>query len=122
MSPRSSLQVQKKQGHGHELHQTRPDHPFREHFQFPAHLQLLHYVGVPLSGTVTPKVRSNYNTMRPYGPNDGVTLLPDQLLPQGHVVIAIGADHRFVDPRTDLKTLALASLIVELVEDAAREG
>ena len=58
----------------------------------------------------------NYDSMRPYGPNDGVTLLADEILPQGHVVLAIGADHRFVDPRTDLKTLALASLIIELVD------
>jgi len=88
-------------------------------YRFPPHLQVLHYVGVPFSGTVSDTVRSNYDTMRPYGPNDGVTLLPDQLIPQGHVVIAIGADHRFVDPRTDLKTLSLASLIVELIAENA---
>jgi len=89
-------------------------------YTFPAHLQVLHFVGVPFSGTVSDSVRGNYNTMVRYGPNDGVTLLPDQLLPQGHVVLALGSDHRFQDSGMDLKTLALASLIVELVEAADR--
>jgi hypothetical protein len=87
-------------------------------YSFPTHIQVLHYVGVPLSGTVSDSVRSNYNSMKPYGPNDGVTLLPDELLPQGHVVLAIGADHRFQDSRMDLQTLALASVILELIDDA----
>jgi len=95
--------------------------PRAESCQLPEHIQVLHYIGVPLSGTVSSKVRGNYDSMRPYGPNDGVTLLADEILPQGHVVLAIGADHRFVDPRTDLKTLTLASLIVELVDEAARD-
>jgi len=87
-------------------------------YTYPEHLQVLHYVGVPLSGTVSDTVRSNYNTMRPYGPNDGVTLLPDQIIPQGEVVLAMGADHRFVDPHIGFKTLALANLIVEMIEAA----
>ncbi|MHC4954880.1 MAG: hypothetical protein ACYTGZ_13420 [Planctomycetota bacterium] len=90
-------------------------------YSFPSHLQVLHFVGVPLSGTVSESVRSNYNSMKPYGPNDGVTLLPDELLPQGHVILAIGADHRFQDSRIDLKTLALASMIIELIEEAERD-
>jgi len=90
--------------------------PRAESCQLPEHLQVLHYIGVPLSGTVSPEVRGDYDLMRPFGPNDGVTLLADEILPQGHVVLAIGADHHFDDPRTDLKTLALASLMVELVD------
>lgn len=86
-------------------------------YGFPDHLQILHYVAVPLSGTVSESVRSNYNSIRPYGPNDGVTLLADQLLPQGYVVLAIGADHHFAMPDADLRTIALTSVILELVEE-----
>jgi hypothetical protein len=93
-------------------------------YAFPDHLTVLHYVAVPFSGTITASVRNNYGSMRPFGPNDGVTLLVDQLLPQGFVLLAIGADHHFALPHADLRTIALATLILELVEssDASLPG
>ncbi len=83
----------------------------------PKHVKILHFVGVPLSGTVIPEVMDAYVEMRKFGPNDGVALLSDELLPEGHVILAIGLDHWFRDPEIDLKTLALAQIILDLMQE-----
>jgi hypothetical protein len=87
-------------------------------YTFPAHLQVLQYVSAPFSGNVCEPLRTSYKQMRRLGPNDGVTLLPDQLLPQARVVIAVGLDHYFLDPEIDLRALALTNLLLELVQEA----
>ncbi len=83
----------------------------------PGHLTVLHFVAVPLSGTVLPQVQRTYSAMRKFGPNDGMTLLSNQLLPGGHIVLAVGLDHWFRDPEIDLKTLALAQTIIDLLRE-----
>ena len=74
------------------------------------------YVGIPLSGQVGAHARSNYGVLAREGPNDGLTLLADALAPGSRVVIALGADHFFQDPRMDRKTVALMQLMVRLAD------
>lgn len=84
----------------------------------PKHIQVLHYVAVPLSGTITPAVRDPYETMQPHGPSDGLTLLTDELLPGGKVITDIGLDHRYADPRISAKTAALTRVVLDLVAES----
>ena len=53
-----------------------------------------------------------YDVMRKLGPNDGMTLLADQLVPGGIVITDVGLDHYYLDPEIDLKTFALCSVVI----------
>jgi hypothetical protein len=83
----------------------------------PAHVAVIHYVAVPLSGTITDEVRDAYKTMQPHGPSDGLTLLTDELLPQGKVITDIGMDHRYADPNIEAKTAALTRLVLDMLTE-----
>ena len=73
----------------------------------------LDYVGAPLSGRVAADVKGRWKTLARFGPNDGLTLLADEVLNSGHVVFEIGQDHYYRDPEIDIKALALACLVLE---------
>jgi hypothetical protein len=87
---------------------------------FPGQMLMVQYVGVPLSGQVTPLARERYEILRSAGPNDGLTLLPDELVPGGVVITDIGLDHYYRDPDIDLKSLALAYAVLDLLEEGKR--
>jgi hypothetical protein len=80
-----------------------------EQIQIPAHVRVVHFVGVPLSGTVIDEVRSSYKELRSYGPNDGITLLPDEIVEGSTVITAMGLDHWYRDPDLKHKILALVA-------------
>lgn len=79
----------------------------------PPHIWVIHFVGVPLSGTVTDKVRGSYEALRSYGPNDGVTLLADEIVGNSTVITTLGLDHWFRDPDLKHKILALVSTVTK---------
>ena len=74
---------------------------------------VLEYVAAPLSGNIADDVRGRYTYLRKYGPNDGLTLLADELLPGGVTIIEPGLDHFYRDPEINLKSLAIANLVAE---------
>jgi hypothetical protein len=78
----------------------------------PPHLLMIQYIGAPLSGQVPEDVRGRYDSLRAYGPNDGMTLLADELVAGGFPIVEPGLDHFFRDPDIDLRTLAMANLVV----------
>jgi hypothetical protein len=80
---------------------------------FPPHLLIVQFIGVPLSGDIAGDVRWRYRQLRKYGPNDGLTLLGDELLPKGITIIEPGLDHYYEDPDINLKSLALPNVIAE---------
>lgn len=98
---------------------TRVRRPAFAHLELPARLLAVHYVGVPLSGHVGSGVGGRYKALRALGPNDGLTLLADELVPGGMVVTDLGLDHYYRDPLIDLKTVALAYLVVGELEAGA---
>jgi len=73
----------------------------------------LDYVGASLSGQVAADVKGRWKTLARFGPNDGLTLLADEVLNSGHVVFEIGQDHYYRDPEIDIKAPALACLVLE---------
>ena len=90
--------------------------PAFDRLQLPPGILTLQYVGAPLSGQVSKSTRGRYKALRPQGPNDGLTLLSDELVEGGVVVTEIGLDHYFRDPAIDLKTLALTYVVLDQLE------
>jgi len=84
-----------------------------EGIRLPPHILVLQYVAAPLSGDIADDVRARYTYLRQYGPNDGLTLLADELLPHGITVLEPGLDHFYRDPEINLKSLAIANLVAQ---------
>lgn len=94
--------------------------------EIPEHVLIVNYVGIPLSGDVSEWAKDRYLILRKLGPNDGLTLIADAIAPGGVTLVEFGMDHFMNrDPEIDLKTLALAQLIVKALtgrpETAASE-
>ncbi len=79
----------------------------------PPHILIVQFIAAPLSGDIAHDVKGRYRMLRPYGPNDGLTLLADELLPSGVSVIEPGLDHFYREPDINLKSVALASVVIE---------
>lgn len=86
----------------------------------PGDVLTLQYVGAPLSGDISGAAHGRYEALRPLGPNDGLTLLADELIPGGIVVTDVGLDHYYRDPAIDLKTVALALVVLDDLEHLIR--
>ncbi len=89
--------------------------------EFPGDMLTLQYVGAPLSGQIAEYVQGRYDDLKNLGPNDGLTLLADELVEGGIVITDIGLDHYYLDPEIDLKTFALASVVLDLLEGRDRQ-
>ncbi|MDH3311409.1 MAG: hypothetical protein OEM95_12155, partial [Gammaproteobacteria bacterium] len=85
--------------------------------QLPEHLLVVNYIGIPLSGNVSELARERYLGLRKHGPNDGLTVIADALVPGQPTIPAMGLDHYLAqDPELDLKTLALTLTLIEELE------
>src|ERR1700757_2263504 len=82
-----------------------------ETIRIPARIMIVEYIAVPLSGDIYGDVRSRYVRLRKGGPNDGLTLLADELLPNGIAVIEPGIDHFYAAPDIEIKSVALANVV-----------
>jgi len=90
----------------------------RPHFaslRFPDHLLLVSYIPVPLSGGISDRGAFGYSRMRDLGPNDGLTMLVDQLLPGGLAIVEPGVDHYFDHPDRGLRSLALLEVLLKRI-------
>ncbi len=86
--------------------------------RIPNHIFVLNYVGAPLSGQVMPgRTFDNYRSMHQLGPNDGLTLLVDELALGGVTLVEPGLDHYFLDPLIDLKTAALTRVVMDRLKE-----
>lgn len=58
--------------------------------------------------------RDGYNAMSDYGPNDGIALLSDMIVPGGVTILAPLSDHFYKnDKQIDKKTIALFHLVMK---------
>jgi hypothetical protein len=85
----------------------------------PSHVLVVNYVAVPMSWEVTPPSQANYAALAEHGPNDGLTLLADAIVPQGITVLARGLDHFYAAPDLDDRIAATARALVALLEERA---
>jgi hypothetical protein len=84
---------------------------------FPEHLLIVNYIGIPLSGDISERAQDSYQVLRKLGPNDGLTLITDEIAPQSATITDLGTDHFFnEDPEIDLKTVALARTVLNVLE------
>jgi hypothetical protein len=81
--------------------------------RLPQNILVVEFVAAPLSGNIADDVRARYRYLRKFGPNDGLTLLADELVPGGMTVFEPGFDHFYRDPEINLKSLAVVNFIAE---------
>jgi hypothetical protein len=83
----------------------------------PPHVLVVNYLGVPKSTDVHSGVRDRYDLLAEDGPNDGLTLLADAIVPQGVTVVAPGLDHFLAEPRQDRIVAAMARAVLDTLEE-----
>lgn len=76
-----------------------------------AHFPIVTYIASPLSGHISDRGSFGYNRMRDHGPNDGLTLLADELIPGSTPLLVPGVDHFFEHEDTALWTAALFRIL-----------
>lgn len=92
----------------------------RPHFAtaaLPPDVLVVNYLGVPRSSDVRSGVRDRYELLAEHGPNDGLTLLADAIVPQGVTLVARGLDHFLADPEQDRVVAAMAKAVLDTLED-----
>lgn len=85
-------------------------------FRVPEHIFVVNYVGVPLTGSISFWARRGFDSLKKYGPNDGISLLADMIFPRGVTVADIGNDHFMGGRPQDITTLALAITVIRWLE------
>jgi hypothetical protein len=85
----------------------------------PDHVLVVNYLGVPLASEVSPPARDGYAILVEGGPNDGLTLLADAIVPGGVTVVARGLDHFYAAPDLDDRIAAMGRAIVRRLEERA---
>lgn len=82
----------------------------------PDHIKVISYVGLSLSGDISKFAKDKYCIMHSEGPNDGLALLPDMVVPNSYTIIAPASDHFFAeDPLINEKTIALLKTAIDLL-------
>jgi hypothetical protein len=107
-------------GHGTESIGSMTTGARRPHFadlRLPAGVLVVTYIGAPRASEVNPGAQNDYAILAPHGPNDGMTLLADALVPQGVTVVERGLDHYFAAPDIDRRIAAMAQAVLETLED-----
>ena len=82
----------------------------------PRHILIINYIGIPLSGDVSVPARDRYLKLRRHGPNDGLTLITDAIVPHGFTIAQLGFDHFFLDPAINDKSAALIHTLLHYLE------
>lgn len=78
----------------------------------PGHILVVNFVGIPLSGDIVQGAEFGYSVTKRVGPNDGLTPIIDEFAHGGVTVLQPGLDHYYLDPRLDVKTVALALIVL----------
>ena len=91
----------------------------RERFEtlrIPAHVLVVNYLGIPLTGSLSSWSRAGFSHLRNFGPNDGFLLLSDMIFPDGVTLAELGRDHFLLDERDDATTAAFAITLIRWLE------
>lgn len=90
--------------------------PSRRRFaelRLPASVRVVNVLGIPLSGTLSAMGRFGYHCLKSQGPNDGVTLLADALVPGASTIATLGADHFFALDDIDARVQAIVHSLLD---------
>ena len=83
----------------------------------PAHVLVVNYLGIPLTGSLSSWSRPGFSHLRNFGPNDGFLLLSDMIFPGGVTLAELGRDHFLLDERDDTTTVAFAITVISWLEN-----
>jgi len=81
-------------------------------FRIPEHVLVVNYVGIPVTGSVSFFARRGFLFLRKLGPNDGITLVADTIIPGGVTVADLGNDHFMRGRPVDITSVALALTVI----------
>ena len=105
----------------HESFESLTNRVLRERFEqlsIPGDIHVFNYISMSLSGDISDFGWDKYLLMRSDGPNDGLSLLPDLLVPEGRTIVSPKGDHFFAeDPLIAQKSVALVLTILESIDD-----
>jgi hypothetical protein len=87
----------------------------------PEHVLVVNHVPLPLSGHLSRRARGGYEEMRSLGPNDGLALTLDEIIPGAATLVEIGLDHYMSAPDIDRRTVALTRAVLRLVAERDAE-
>ena len=85
--------------------------------RLPRDVLVVNYIGAPRAAEVSARGQDDYAALVAWGPNDGLTLLADALVPQGVTVVEPGLDHFFAAPDLDRRIAALAQAVMGALEE-----
>jgi hypothetical protein len=86
-------------------------------FRIPEHVLVINYFGIPVIGSISLLARRGFFPLRKYGPNDGLVLLSDMIIPRGVTLAELGSDHFLINEHLDVKSVALAITVVQWLEN-----
>jgi hypothetical protein len=90
-------------------------------FHIPEHVLVVNYLGTPVTGTMSFWGRRGFNSLRKHGPNDGISLLSDMMIPGGVTLADLENDHFMRGKPLDIVTVALAISAIRWLEHPDRE-
>lgn len=88
-------------------------------FRVPAHVSVVNYFGIPLSGNVSSWARPGFGVLAKHGPNDGILLLADMIFPGALTVAELGLDHFLLDRDIGATTVGLVAALVGWIDQQA---
>jgi hypothetical protein len=86
-------------------------------FRIPENVLVVNYFGIPVIGSISFMLRRGYFPLRKYGPNDGVLLLADMIIPGGVTLTELDEDHLMRGRPVDITTVALAMTVIRWLEN-----
>jgi len=87
--------------------------PLDFHLEVPKQMIVVNVVAVPLFRHVTARAKPYYQYLIQFGPNDGISLLADSMIPEGVTFISFRNDHYFRVPISEQKMQAFLVYILE---------
>ena len=85
--------------------------------RIPEHVLVVNYFGIPLTGSISSLAGLGFFHLQKYGPNDGITLLPDSILPGSVTLVELGRDHFLIGVQMDVTIVALTTTIIRWLEE-----
>ena len=85
-------------------------------FHIPEHVLVVNYLGIPVTGSISIWGQSGFYSLRQHGPNDGITLLSDMIVPGGVTLADLENDHFMRGKPLDIITVALAITVIRWLE------
>ena len=85
-------------------------------FHIPEHVLVVNYLGIPVTDSISIRGQAAFIPCDNDGPNDGITLLSDMIIPGGVTLADLENDHFMRGKPLDIITVALAITVIRWVE------